>query len=138
MESWFTSLLGGSPDIAQSFASAGVPPPPLPPLGESLAGPLPQEGFYGGSPETNPNLRPIGGPASPSTPGRNPLVDTLRGVSAPAAPKPPEVGTPAAPRPTGRIEGGQLLQLMNLLNPGARAPAPVLPQSLLAAIGGGR
>lgn len=135
MESWLPQLLG-SPDIAQSFASAGVPPPSL---GESLE---PLGGPYGGSPASNPNLIPAGQPGSMVPPAgsaaQNPFLASLRGMQAPAAPKPPEVGTPAAPRSTGRIDSGGLQQLLLALNPGARAAGSALPASLLQAIGGGR
>lgn len=140
MEDWFSQILG-NPDMAQSFASAGVPPPPLPPLGQSLEPWTPGQGVPGYNPNV-PGGYDAGTPVPPEAsasaglPGRSPLTDALRGVPAQARPTAPTVGTPHAPTPRA-IQGGELANLLMLLAPPQRAAGPTaLPATLTQALGG--
>jgi len=63
------------------------------------------------------------------------LSDALKGVKAPTGPELQRLGTPAAPRPTTQIKGGELLALMQLLNSSGQAGSEYkLPSTLGAAI----
>lgn len=121
----------------------GRPPPP-PDVGDSLnpqPAKLPTPGYYGGSPATNPNLKPVDS-AAPATPAGSGLVNALKGVTVPKPPDPQKVSTPAAARPGTAIKTGELLQLMQLLGGGgggsAAANSYQLPSTLGAALGGRR
>lgn len=49
------------------------------------------------------------------------FADALKGVKAPAGPELQRLATPAAPKPTGQIKGGELLALLQALNVGGAA-----------------
>lgn len=49
------------------------------------------------------------------------LADSLRGVKAPASPELQRLGTPAAPRPTNQIKGGEIIALLQAMNAGGAA-----------------
>lgn len=131
MESWLATLLA-QPDVAQSFAAAGTPPPPLPSIGQSL-----EPGGMGVDVGRQ-DIAMAGKPGGvDATSAINPMLQSLRGVTAPPPPRPQELGTPAVPRPTGRIDAGGLMQLLAAMAPRAAPQAgPALPSSLLQAIGG--
>lgn len=122
-------LLSTNPEGAiPALAQGGVEPPdvtggtevplprPRPGVGDPLdiRPPAARPDFYGGSPETNPNLRPIGSPQ-----GGPDMLKALQGVKAPPPPDVQKVSTP------GVISG--------------RAPTanPQMMQMLLAAMQGG-
>lgn len=122
------SAFASNPDgMAAKAAAAGIPPPaaPMPTLGESLTPPAPREG----EPDA------MGARTTPTAPqgGGAKLLDTLKGLKAPAAPEVQKVSTPAAPRPTGNITGGDLLKL--LMGTAPAGAAPKIPYGLGAAIG---
>ena len=61
------------------------------------------------------------------------FAEGLKGVRAPANPELQRISTPAAPRPTNNIKGGELMALMQTLYGGGPAQ-PQLPPTLGAAL----
>lgn len=61
------------------------------------------------------------------------FAEGLKGVKAPANPELQRVSTPAAPRPTNSIRGGELMALLQLLG-GPSGAAPQLPTTLGGAL----
>lgn len=110
-----------------------IPPTATPTVG----GPVEAGGPYGGSPATNPNLKPLSG-APPGANVGNALTNALRGVTVPKPPTPQHVSTPAAPRPSAAIHSGELQQLLQMLSVAGRANQGglQLPSTLGAALGG--
>jgi hypothetical protein len=94
---------GTSTDMA---ASAGAPASPVSPSGV----PKPQTS----TDMSSQGKQPEGEKPAPS------LADSLRGVKAPAAPDLQRLGTPAAPRPTNQIKGGEILALLQAMNAGGQ------------------
>lgn len=134
----------------ESAPMGGMPPPaPMPEGGEAapMGGmPSPWEPVQG-SPAGPPVQAGEAPPAGAATPGAQPpaggaggsLVNALRGMVAPSVPQPQRVSSPAAPHPTGKIEGGGLVSLLGQLGMlrGAHMPASYqLPSTLGAALGG--
>lgn len=76
-------------------------------------------------------------PATASSIGDR-FVNAMKGVKAPAAPETQKVGSPAAPRPTAAIKGGELLALLQMLgaSAGQQQPGMRLPSTLGQALGG--
>jgi hypothetical protein len=66
--------------------------------------------------------------------GMGKLAETLKGVKMPASPELQRLGTPAAPRPTTQIKGGDLIALLQSLNASPGASSYNLPSTLGAAI----
>jgi len=63
--------------------------------------------------------------------GKEPtLADALRGVKMPAGPETQKLGTPAAPRPTGQIKGGEILALLQAMTAGGGGTGYQLPSTL--------
>lgn len=123
---------GGGSNIPQTQTPGTALPPARPDS-------APAGGFYGGSPGSNAALKPVdGGPQTQPGAG-NALTSALRGVVVPKPPDAQKVSTPAAPRPTAAIKGGELLQLLELLNAssnaGAGNQALKLPSTLGGALG---
>jgi len=58
------------------------------------------------------------------------LADALRGVKMPASPVTQKLGTPAAPRPTGQIKGGEILALLQAMTAGGGGTGYQLPSTL--------
>lgn len=113
--------------LAYSAQQAGIPPPPLPPPDPrrlAQAGGMPEgdvfsPGPYGGSPESNALLRPIGTPpvgASAGAGGAANLIKALQGVKPPAPPAviPPPQHPLIAPVPKPMPHGGLQQLLMAL------------------------
>jgi hypothetical protein len=149
----FGDRFSGMPPAATAYADQGPPPAAEPPvplpqprpmgLGEALSGPTegapiePQgpelPGNYGGRPETNPNLKPIGEPPKP-TDRTAQILQMLRTMQAPPAPTPQRVSSPSV---QGRAPAGRGDNLMNLLammmsqSPGRPGGGPSLGQALL-------
>jgi len=73
-------------------------------------------GNYGGSPETNPLLKPIGSPATPKPPLD--IAKLLGGITKPAGPDVVKPSTPAQPQ-RGQMGQSELMQLLQALMPGA-------------------
>lgn len=71
-------------------------------------------GYYGGSPTTNPNLAP-----TTSVGGSSNILNSLRGVTAPAAPTAQKVSTPHAPQ-VRPIQGGELVNMLAAMGMGPR------------------
>ena len=115
--------------ISQTLAQAGVPPPMLPPVGT--------EPTLGGVPGAPLDITSAAQQAGTAQRPANPLVDTLRGVKAPAAPQPQRVSSPQMRQPQ-RVQGGQLMQLLAGLGLAGNQPTPgglKLPPTLGAALG---
>lgn len=76
-EGLLTRLLQGAGGGSGAGGAPGSPaPPPGPPMSLAPPNPTPSDaGFYGGSPETNPLLRPT--PAAPAQPQSNPFQQIL-------------------------------------------------------------
>lgn len=150
---------------AQAAPMGGMPPWGMPMGGEAA----PLGGMGPGAMPTGGEAAPIGGMSSPWEPvqgspagplvqsteaapaaaaqaaapppggGGPALVQALRGMVAPNVPQPQRVSTPSAPHPTGKIEGGGLISLLNHLGMlrGAQMPTSYqLPSTLGAALGG--
>ena len=66
--------------------------------------------------------------------GMDKFAESLKGVKMPASPELQRLGTPAAPRPTGQIKGGDLIALLQALNAAPGASSYNLPSTLGAAI----
>lgn len=62
------------------------------------------------------------------------LAEALKGVKMPVAPEIQRLGTPAAPRVSTAIKGGDLIALLHALNAAPGAGAYNLPSTLGAAI----
>lgn len=59
------------------------------------------------------------------------FADSLRGVKAPAGPELQRLATPAAPRPTNQIKGGEILALLQAMNAGGQGVSNyALPSTL--------
>lgn len=85
-----------------------------------------------------PRPRPEGAPGSAAPESRRPdLAEALRGLKAPQAPTPQTVRSPAAPHPTNRIQGGELLAMLQALGVGRGGgqQRPMLPPTLGSLIG---
>lgn len=99
-----------------------------------------------------PRARPAVGPGMPLdiTPPGNPagaaanaqggsvadrIAQTLKGVKMPAAPETQRISTPAAPRPTTAIKGGEILALLNMMGGGGGVEGMKLPSTLGDALG---
>lgn len=127
-------MTGNEYGTGANIPQTGAPtlPNPQPPS-------RPDAGNYGGSPETNPALKPLAGGPQTQPGAGNALTNALRGVVVPKPPDAQKVSTPAAPRPTAAIKGGELLQLLELLNAssnaGAGNQALKLPSTLGGALG---
>lgn len=111
---------GGAPVVADTTPDLGASLAPEGTAGQKYAGPI--------------------GPQQPSGPGSDPkrmndLLATLRGVQVAQPPAPQRVATPALPRPTGAIQGGQIIALLNAL--GMAPQAPQLPTTLGQGLGRG-
>lgn len=63
------------------------------------------------------------------------FAKALQGVKAPASPVLQHISTPAAPRPTSTIKGGDLVALLQALNAAPGAGAQKLPTTLVQALG---
>lgn len=82
---------------------------------------------------TGPTLEQAGKAGGSSMPN---MQNALRGVQAPPAPSVQRISTPNAPRPTGQIKGGDLQQLLLMLQgAGGQTLDRKLPSTLGAAIG---
>lgn len=66
--------------------------------------------------------------------GMDKFSETLKGVKMPASPELQRLGTPAAPRPTTQIKGGDLIAFLQSLNASPGAASYNLPSTLGAAI----
>lgn len=64
------------------------------------------------------------------------LLDTLRGLKAPAPPTPQTIRSPAAPDARGSIKTGELIALLTALQAGGGQPNPLQGLSLGALLGG--
>lgn len=129
----------GDPWIPQAAAPTAFQASPQPVPTSQV--PAYNDGYYGGSPADNPNLKPIGAPAAPgSTDLSNKLTAAARGVQVPAPPQPQRVSTPGQNRPVAAIKSGELLQLLALLAAQGQGASPGLdlPNSLGVALGGRR
>lgn len=89
-----------------------------------------QGGFYGGSPETNPNLAPVGG-AAPKGPD---LLKTLQGIKAPPAPDVQRVSTPHPLAGRTPPNNPQMMQMLLAAMQGGAGD--VKPMTLASAIPG--
>lgn len=58
------------------------------------------------------------------------FADTLRGTKMPTSPELQKLGTPAAPRPTGQIKGGEILALLQAMSAGGAGGGLNLPSTL--------
>lgn len=156
-----SAIIGGldPSQWSSALASAGVPPdaltanaqesaPQASPW-EPMGPPEPAAGMVGGPPGPpqvggagvpRMGMDPAAAPAAQPPGGGGPaLVQALRGMVAPNVPQPQKVSTPSAPHPTGKIEGGGLISLLNHLGMlrGAQMPTSYqLPSTLGAALGG--
>jgi hypothetical protein len=77
-------------------------------------------GYYGGSPETNPNLKPMGSTAGAGgQTSRAPMdiAKLLGGIKQPTGPDVVKPSTPAAPQ-RGQMGGSELMSLLQALMPG--------------------
>jgi hypothetical protein len=72
--------------------------------------------------------------ASAKKPGGDSLLDALKGIKAPASPEIQRFGTPAAPKVTANIKGGNLLAMLQALNVGQGAGDRNLPATLASAL----
>lgn len=108
------SNIGEALEPSPGTPAPGIPMPMARPPG--LGAPMP--GNYGGSPETNPNLRPIGGPAG-AQPGKGPMdiAKLLGGISKPSGPDVVKPSTPAQPQ-RGQMGASQLMAILQSLMPG--------------------
>jgi hypothetical protein len=148
----WASLLSSVPpeQIPQTMASWGLSPPSLDAIPPGTPGASPWE--QQAAPQA-PQMAPsMGGPtpiASSTTLGQSsaaqvpgsvsPLVGALRGMVAPNVPQPQRVSSPNAPRPTGHVQSGGLINLLQHLGMlrGAQMPTSYqLPSTLGAALGG--
>lgn len=110
-----------APTMSLGEALQPAPPPSATPmpisrppgLGAGGAGATP--GNYGGSPETNPNLKPVGSPATKTPPVD--LTKLLSGIKPPARPDVVKPSTPAAPQMKAP-GASELLQLLSALGMG--------------------
>lgn len=93
--------------------------------------------YYGGSPADNPNLKPVGQPQGSAA---DRLGAALRGVTIPKPPDAQRVSSPPPYRPSSPIKGGEILQLLALLNSQGQSGGGglQLPNTLGAALLGGR
>lgn len=128
------------PVIPPSYMSPSVSPLPFLGLG-GLPGPA-TNGFPGTEmPQAADPNGPAGTPVGGRTEGDR-LAEALRGVRMPAAPETQRLGLPSnapAPRQAVPIKGGDIMQLLQLLNAGGGATAKTgldLPSTLGAALRG--
>lgn len=139
-------------NLAKNAAARGIPPPPvdLAPaaangsVGAALTGntvPVPQpRPAAAGAPGAPMDIRPpaqvageaAGAGAQPQQ--RGGLAEALKGVKMPAGPELQKLGTPAAPRVSTAIKGGDLQALLMALNASPGASEYKLPSTLGAAI----
>ena len=135
--------------LAQSAASAGIPPPQLP---ANPPMPMPRPAMADAVPDVGASLSPSV-PLSRARPpeagpdaatleaqksgGPNALLDTLRGIKPPEQPAAPKMGNnPAAPQASAAaIKSGQLQQLLAALQLGGGGGLK-LPATLNTALGG--
>lgn len=97
--------------IAARAVQAGIAPPKLPSLGESL-----EASSAGKEQQGDPFPTPIGSPAEKTGGGANRFLDTLKGLKAPATPTPMLPSQPAAAlNKPHAIQSGQLMQLMQMM-----------------------
>ena len=106
--------------LGEALQPAGppAPPPPMPmarPPGLGGGGGGGSPGYFGGSPATNPNLKPIGSPAAPAGPAD--IGKMLQGIKQPQGPDVVKPSTPAAHQ-TKAVGNSELLQLLQALMPG--------------------
>lgn len=109
--------------IAARAVQAGIAPPKLPTLGESLEA----SSAKAGEPQGNPFPDPNANGAPQQAPNANKFLDTLKGLKPPAQATPMLPSQPAAqlhkPNP---IQSGQLMQLMQMMQQaGQGQPNPV-------------
>lgn len=72
--------------------------------------------------------------AKAKDPKQGAFAEALRGVKAPPAPEIQRLGTPAAPKITGSLKGGELMALLQTLNAGGGGAGLTLPSTLGQAI----
>lgn len=137
--------------LAKNAAARGIPPPPVD-LAPAAAGPGSVGAALTGNTVPVPQPRPAGAGA-PGAPmdirspaqqagegadqqGQKPggLAEALKGVKAPASPELQRLGTPAAPKISTAIKGGDLQALLMALNAAPGASDYKLPSTLGAAI----
>jgi hypothetical protein len=144
---------GMSPEVlAANAAARGISPPPvdLQPnaassdVGAALTGNVPL-------PRPRPEGTDVGAQSKTGAPmditsdaqkagagadGKKPsFLDALKGVKAPPNPEVQKISTPAAPRPTTAIKGGDLMALLTALNAAPGAGGIKLPSTLGQALG---
>jgi hypothetical protein len=139
--------------LAANAAARGVPPPPVDLAPD--AGPTDVGAALTGNTVPLPRPRPqgtdVGAQSRPGAPmditsdaqkagagadGKKPsFLDALKGVKAPPNPEVQKISTPAAPRPTTAIKGGDLMALLTALNAAPGAGGIKLPSTLGQALG---
>jgi hypothetical protein len=135
-----------SPEVlAKNAAARGIPPPPVDftpgDVGAALTGsnvPLPrsrppvmaQGGGPGAPMDITSQAQKDSAGAEAQQGGGNKLMEALKGVKMPANPELQRVATPAAPRPTTAIKGGDLIALLQSLQAGKPAGGLDLPATL--------
>lgn len=132
----FTNSMPGIPGdymvpTAQALAGPSPQEPPVPsipgtsaPMPGALPTDMPGAGQnLAGSPETNPNLKPIG---EPPQAGVEKMLAALRGVTVPKPPEPQKVSTPANPgRAPAQAASPGVLQLLQMMMAGHPQSAPM-------------
>lgn len=156
MSDWYSAFLSdpnllnmalsAPQQFSQQMAASGIPAPttptvsaPMGPTFEQMNGVDPMNAMAAGAPQEVPSLGESLSPTpTPRTP--NPYAG-LAGAVRPQPPQAQRVSTPSAPRPTGQIKQGELMQMLASLGllGGQPQPEPYkLPSTLGAALGGGR
>lgn len=79
-------------------------------------------------------IPPTAAPASGMAPKAPGMGNPFQGLTMPTAPAAQKVSTPAAPRPTGTIKGGELLALLQALGAGGGQPGGLPIPSLASAV----
>lgn len=111
--------------LARNAAARGIPPPPVDvspgTVGAALTGttvPLPSPRQQPGAPMDITSEAQRASAAAPEAKPGNPLMDAFKGVKAPANPEIQRIASPATPKPSTAIKGGEIIALLQSLAQG--------------------
>lgn len=126
--------------LAKNAAARGVPPPPVDIApgdvgaaltGRTMASPVRRPQTGPGAPmDITSEAQKASVDGAPSQKPGNGFMDALKGVKAPTAPQNQRISTPAAPRLTASIKGGDIIALLQSLNAGGAKGGLDLPSTL--------